>query len=53
MQIIFCRHISQLTQLISLYIPHPERFYQMIYIEQGEESLQHIISNFQDESLQQ
>ncbi len=34
----FCHHISQLTQLISGNIPHPERFNQMIYIEQGEES---------------
>jgi hypothetical protein len=30
----FCHHISQLTQLISWNIPHPERFDQMIYIEQ-------------------
>jgi hypothetical protein len=27
-----CHHISQLTQLISRNIPHPERFNQMIYI---------------------
>ncbi len=38
----FCHHISQLTQLMSGNIPHPERFDQMIHIEQGEESLQHI-----------
>ncbi len=44
----FCHYISQLTN-----VPHPERFNQMIYIEQGEESLQHIISNLQEESLQQ
>ncbi len=49
----FCHHISQLTQLISGNFPHPERFDQMIYIEQGEESLQHIISNLLEESLQQ
>ncbi len=49
----FCHDISQLTQLISRNIPHPERFNQMIYIEQGEESLQHIISNLREESLQQ
>ncbi len=48
----FCHHISQLTQLISGNIPHPERFYQMIYIEQGEESLPHIMSNLREESLQ-
>ncbi len=48
-----CHHISQLTQLISGNIPHPEHFDQMIYIEQGEESLQHIISNLREESLQQ
>ena len=40
----FCHHISQLTQLIRGNIPHPVRFDQMIYIEQGEESLQQIIS---------
>ncbi len=49
----FCHHISQLTQLMSGNIPHPERFHQMIHIEQGEESLQHIISNLQEESMQQ
>ncbi len=49
----FCHHISQLTQLISGNISHPERFDQMIYIEQGEESLPHIISNLREESLQQ
>ena len=49
----FCHHISQLTQLITGNIPHPERFDQMIYIEQGEESLPHIISNLWEESLQQ
>ena len=52
MQIIFY-HISQLTQLMSWNIPNPERFNQMIHIEQGEESLQHIISNSREESLQQ
>ncbi len=49
----FCHHISQLTQLISWNISHPENFDQMIYIEQGEESLPHIISNFREESMQQ
>jgi hypothetical protein len=49
----FCHPISPLTQLISGNIPHPERFDQMIYIEQGEESLLHIISNSREESLQQ
>jgi len=49
----FCHHISQLTQLMSGNIPHPERFDQMIHIEQGEESLPHIISNSREESLQQ
>ena len=42
----FCHHISQLTQLINGNIPHPERFNQMIHIEQGEESMLHIILNF-------
>jgi hypothetical protein len=49
----FCNHISQLTQLMSGNIPHPERFDQMIHIEQGQESLQHIILNSREESLQQ
>ncbi len=49
----FCHHISQLTQLISRNIPHPERFDQMIYIAQGEESLPLIISNLLEESMQQ
>ena len=49
---IFCPHISQLTQLINVNIPHPERFDQMIYIEQGEQSLLHIISNLREKSLQ-
>ncbi len=49
----FFYHISQPTQLISVNIPHPERFDQMIYIEQGEESLPHIISNLREESMQQ
>ena len=49
----FCHHISQLTQLISGNIPHPERFDQMIHIEQAEESLPHTISNFREESMQQ
>ncbi len=50
----FFHHISQLTQVISGNIAHPERFDQMIYhIEQGEVSLQHIISNLREESLQQ
>ncbi len=49
----FCHHISQLTQLISGNVPHPERFNQMIYIEQGEESLPHIISNLLEGSMQQ
>ncbi len=35
MQRIFCPHISQLSQLISGNIPHPERFNQMIYIDPG------------------
>ncbi len=35
----FCHHIFHLVQLISWNISHPERFYQMIYIEQVEESL--------------
>ncbi len=48
-----CHHSSQLTQLIGGNIPHPERFDQMIYIEQGEESLQHIISNLLEEFMQQ
>ncbi len=46
----FCHHISQLTQLMSGNIPHPERSDQMIYIEQGEESLPHF-SNSREESL--
>ncbi len=41
----FCHHISQLTKLISRNIPHPEHFDQMLYIENREESQQHIISN--------
>ncbi len=49
----FCHHISQLTQLMSGNIPHPERFDQMIHIEQGEESLPPIILNLREESLQQ
>jgi hypothetical protein len=49
----FCHHISQLTQLMSGNIPHPDRFDQMVHIEQGEESLPHIISNSREESLQQ
>ena len=49
----FCHHISQLTKQMSGNIPHPERFDQMIRIEQGEESMPHIISNFQEESPQQ
>ncbi len=49
----FCHHISQLTQLISRNILHSERFDHMIYIEQGEESLPHIISNLREESMQQ
>ena len=48
----FCHHISQLTQLMSGNIPHPERFNQMIHIEQ-EEALPHIISNSRGEYLQQ
>ncbi len=48
----FCHHIPQLTQLMSRNIPHPERFNQMIHIEPGEESMQHIISKFQEESMQ-
>ena len=48
----FCHHISQLTQLMSGNIPHPERFDQMIHIGQGEESLLQIISNLREESLQ-
>ncbi len=49
----FCYHISQLTQLISRNIPRPERFDQMMYIEQEEESLPQIISNLREEFLQQ
>jgi hypothetical protein len=51
----FCHHISQLTQLMSRNIPHPEGLDQMIHIQPGEESLQHIISNLREEleSLQQ
>ncbi len=49
---IFCNHISQLKQLISRDIPHPERFDQMICIEQGEESLPQIILILQGESQQ-
>ena len=49
----FCHHISHLTQLMSGNIPRPERFDQMIHIEQGEKSLPHIISNFREESMQQ
>ncbi len=48
----FCHYISQLTQLISWNIPHPERYDQMKYIEPGEESLTHIISNLLEESMQ-
>ncbi len=33
--------------------PHQECFNQMIHIEQGEESQQHIISNLREESMQQ
>ena len=40
------RGISQLTQLTS-----PERFNQMIYIEQGEKSLLQIVSIYREESL--
>ncbi len=46
---IFCHHSSQLTKLISGNIPHPERFDLMIYIEQGEESLQQVILILQEE----
>ena len=49
----FCHHISQLTQLMGRNIPHPDCFNQMIHIEQGEELMPHIISNFREESLQQ
>ena len=49
----FCHHISQLTQLMSGNIPHPERFDQMIHIEQGEESLPQIVSILREESLPQ
>ncbi len=49
----FCHYISQLTQLISWNNPHPERFDNLIYTEQGEESLQQIISILQEESLLQ
>ena len=44
----FCYRISQLTQLTS-----PERFDQMKYVEQREESLQQIVSISREESLQQ
>jgi hypothetical protein len=50
---IFLSSYSQLTQLNSGNFPHAERFYQMIYIEQGEESLLHIISILLEESLLQ
>ena len=49
----FCHHISQVTKLMSGNIPHPERFDQTIYIEQGEDLLPHMISNLQEESMQQ
>ncbi len=49
----FCHHISQLTQLLSGNIPHPERLDQMVHIEQGEESLPRIISIFREEPMQQ
>ena len=44
----FCYRISQLTQLTS-----PERFDQMKYVEQREESLQQIVSIPREESLPQ
>jgi hypothetical protein len=43
--------ISQLTPLTSENIFHPERFDQMIHIEQQEESLPHIVSILLEESL--
>ncbi len=45
---IFCHRISQLTQLTSGNISHPERFDQMLYIENGEESLQQIVSTLRE-----
>jgi hypothetical protein len=51
---IFCHHISQLTQLTSGNIPHPEHFDQMIYtIGQGEGSLQQIVSTLRENSVSQ
>ena len=44
----FCHRISQLTQLTS-----PERFDEMKYVEQREESLQQIVSIPREESLPQ
>ena len=44
----FCYRISQLTQLTI-----PERFDQMKYIEQREETLPQIVSISREESLQQ
>ena len=44
----FCYRISQLTQLTS-----PERFDEMKYVEQREESLQQIVSIPREESLPQ
>ena len=44
----FCHRISQLTQLTS-----PERFDEMKYVEQREESLQQIVSITREESLPQ
>ena len=44
----FCYQISQLTQLTS-----PERFDQMKYVEQREESLQQIVSIPREDSLPQ
>ena len=48
MQTILCYRISQLTQLTS-----PERFDQMKYVEQREESLKQIVSIPREESVQQ
>jgi hypothetical protein len=47
MQLVFCHHVSQLIQLTRGNILHPERFDQMISIEQGKDSLPKIVLFYQ------
>ncbi len=49
----FCPHISQLAQLTSGNILYPERFDQVIHIEQGKESLKQFFLILREDSLQQ